>query len=78
MYFSIFFRLLVLLAKITLFFDLPSVRYAFFVAGLAQDEALLQIDDKEYTIDGRKVVKVGINFSSKERTIKEWKVLRCQ
>ena len=46
------------------------------------DEALQQIDDKGYTIpyeaDGRKVVKVGINFSSKERTIKEWKVLRCQ
>ena len=42
------------------------------------DEALQQIDDKGYTIpyeaDGRKVVKVGINFSSKERTIKEWKV----
>lgn len=46
------------------------------------DEALQQIDDKGYAIpyeaDGRKVVKVGINFSSKERTIKEWKVLRCQ
>lgn len=46
------------------------------------DEALQQIDDKGYTIpyetDGRKIVKVGINFSSKERTIKEWKVLRCQ
>jgi hypothetical protein len=44
------------------------------------DDALRQIDDKGYTIpytaDGRKVVKVGINFSSKERTIKEWKVER--
>ena len=44
------------------------------------DEALQQIDDKGYTIpyetDGRKIVKVAINFSSKERTIKEWKVIR--
>lgn len=41
------------------------------------DEALRQIDDKGYTIpyeiDERKVVKVGINFSTKERTITEWK-----
>ena len=41
------------------------------------DEALRQIEDKGYAIpyetDGRKVVKVGINFSTKERTIKEWK-----
>lgn len=44
------------------------------------DEALQQIDDKGYAIpyeaDGRKIVKVGINFSSKERTIQEWKVRR--
>jgi len=44
------------------------------------DEALQQIDDKGYTIpyetDGRKIVKVAINFCSKERTIKEWKVKR--
>ena len=42
------------------------------------DEALRQIDDKGYAIpyeaDGRKVVKVGLNFSTDERTIKEWKV----
>ena len=42
------------------------------------DEALQQIDDKGYAIPyetgGRRIVKVGINFSSKERTIKEWKV----
>lgn len=41
------------------------------------DETLRQIDDKGYAIpyetDGRKVVKVGINFSTKERTITEWK-----
>ena len=44
------------------------------------DEALQQIDNKGYAIpyeaDGRMVVKVGINFSSKERTIKTWKVKR--
>ena len=37
------------------------------------DEALRQIDDKGYAIpyeaDGRKVVKVGLNFSTDERTI---------
>ena len=42
------------------------------------DDALRQINDKGYTIpyeaDGRKVVKVGINFSTEDRTIKEWKV----
>ena len=44
------------------------------------DEALRQIDDKDkgyaipYEADGRKVVKVGLNFSTDERTIKEWKV----
>ena len=42
------------------------------------DEALKQIDDKGYSIpfeaDGRRIVKVGINFSAKERTITEWKV----
>ena len=42
------------------------------------DKALKQIDEKDYTIpyqsDGRKVVKVAINFSTEERTIKEWKI----
>ena len=42
------------------------------------DDALQQINDKGYAIpfeaDGRKVVKVGINFSTEDRTIKEWKV----
>ncbi|MGI6232867.1 MAG: AAA family ATPase [Prevotella sp.] len=42
------------------------------------DEALRQIDDKGYTIpyehDGRRIVKVGINFSSEERTITDWKI----
>ncbi|MDY6273425.1 MAG: ATP-binding protein [Succinivibrionaceae bacterium] len=42
------------------------------------EEALKQIDNKGYAIpwkeDGRKVVKVGISFSSEKRTISEWKV----
>ena len=42
------------------------------------NKALKQINEKDYTIpyqtDGRKVVKVAINFSTEERTIKEWKI----
>ena len=42
------------------------------------EEALKQIDDKGYAIpyeaDGRRIVKVGIRFSSEERTIVEWKI----
>lgn len=42
------------------------------------DDALRQIDDKGYAIpyetDGRRIVKVGIRFSSQERTITEWKI----
>lgn len=40
--------------------------------------ALKQIDDKGYLIpysaDGRKLVKIGVNYSSEERTITEWKI----
>jgi hypothetical protein len=42
------------------------------------DKALQQIDEKDYTIpyqsDGRKVVKVAINFSTEDRTLKAWKI----
>ena len=42
------------------------------------EEALKQIDDKGYAIpyeaDGRRIVKVGIRFSSEERTITEWRI----
>lgn len=42
------------------------------------EEALQQINNKGYAIpydiDERKVVKVGVNFSTTERTITEWKV----
>ena len=43
------------------------------------DEALAQIDSKGYTIpyqaDGRKIVKVGVNFDSATRSIGEWKIV---
>lgn len=42
-------------------------------------EALEQIDNKNYAIpyeaDGRKIVKVGINFSSEDRTLTDWKII---
>lgn len=43
------------------------------------EEAVRQIDEKGYLIpystDGKKLVKVGINYSSKDRTINHWKVI---
>ena len=43
------------------------------------EQALKQIDDKGYAIpwqaDEKQVVKIGINFSSKDRTIENWKTL---
>ena len=42
------------------------------------EEALAQIDSRQYALpyeaDGRKVVKVGVNFDSETRTIGEWKI----
>lgn len=42
------------------------------------EEALAQIEGKQYAIpykaEGRKVVKVGVNFDSATRTIGEWKI----
>ena len=46
--------------------------------GSAED-ALKQIDSKgylvPYSMDGRKVVKVGVNFDSSTRTVREWKAV---
>ena len=43
------------------------------------EEALKQIDDKGYLIpysaDGKRKVKVGINYDSQKRTIGEWKIV---
>ena len=42
------------------------------------DEALAQIDEKGYMLpyhsEGKRLVKVGINFDSTQRTISEWKI----
>lgn len=42
------------------------------------EEALRQIDERgyliPYTVDGRELVKVGVNFDKEERNIGEWKV----
>ena len=43
------------------------------------EEALAQIESKNYAIpfqsDGRRVVKIGVNFDSATRTIGEWKIV---
>ncbi|MDE6238088.1 MAG: ATP-binding protein [Muribaculaceae bacterium] len=42
------------------------------------EEALRQIEEKEYdlpwSVDSRKVIKIGINYSSRKRRIDEWRV----
>lgn len=58
---------------------LPSVVYVMELKfdGSA-DAALRQIDEKgyliPYTADGTRLVKVGVNYSSEERTITEWRI----
>jgi hypothetical protein len=46
------------------------------------DEALKQIDEKGYMVpyeaDARKLVKCGVEFSSKLRTLKEWKIVQVK
>jgi hypothetical protein len=41
------------------------------------DAALRQIEEKQYAVpfltEGKQIVKLGVNFSSKQRTINEWK-----
>lgn len=45
------------------------------------DEALRQIDDKAYPLpysaNGKRLVKVGINYDSSKRTIGEWKIVEA-
>ena len=45
------------------------------------EEALRQIDEKEYekkfSFDGKHVWKIGVNFSSEKRTVDEWKIVDC-
>ena len=60
---------------------LISTKTSIFVMELKIDQspekALEQIDAKDYTLpykhDGRRVFKVGINFSTEKRTVDEWK-----
>ena len=58
---------------------MPDVVYVFELKydGSAED-ALRQIDDKGYLIpysaEGKRLVKVGVNYDSKRRTIGEWKI----
>lgn len=60
---------------------LVSTKTTIFVMELKIDQsaekALEQIDAKDYTLpykhDGRRVFKVGINFSTEKRTVDEWK-----
>ena len=58
---------------------LPSVVYVMELKfDGAADAALRQIDEKgyliPYTADGKRLVKVGVNYSSEERTITEWRI----
>ncbi len=43
------------------------------------DEALKQIEDKHYAdpyaADKRRILKVGVNFSTESRTIESWKAV---
>ena len=63
--------------RIDMVVHMPNTVYVFElkVDGSAQ-QALSQIDDKGYAIpyqtDGRKVVKVGVSFSSETKTIDSW------
>lgn len=45
------------------------------------EEALRQIDAKgyliPYTADGKRLVKVGINYDSNKRTIGDWKIVEA-
>ena len=45
------------------------------------EEALRQIDDKGYLIpysaDGKRLVKVGVNYDCQKRTIGEWKIVEA-
>jgi hypothetical protein len=49
-----------------------------FKVNRSADEALKQIDEKGYMVpyeaDGRKLVKCGVSFSSKTRTLDGWKI----
>jgi hypothetical protein len=53
-----------------------------FKVNRSADEALKQIDKKGYMVpyeaDGRKLVKCGVSFSSKTRTLEKWEIVHCK
>ena len=58
---------------------MPDTLYVFELkVDKSADEALAQIDEKGYMLpyhsEGKRLVKVGINFDSTQRTISEWKI----
>jgi hypothetical protein len=44
------------------------------------DEALAQIDSKDYAIpyqaDGKPIIKIGIAFSQETKTVSDWKIVK--
>ncbi|MDE6512198.1 MAG: PD-(D/E)XK nuclease domain-containing protein, partial [Muribaculaceae bacterium] len=44
------------------------------------EQALRQIEEKKYgrkyQMDGRQIISIGVNFSSKTRCIEDWKIKR--
>ena len=65
------------LGRVDCIIEYPQVVYVFeFKLDGSADEALRQIEDrgyaKPYLADKRRLVKVGVNFSSKTSTIADW------
>ena len=56
---------------------LPDAIYVFeFKYNKSAEEALAQIDERGYLVpfehDGRRLFKVGVNFSEKTQTVEDW------
>lgn len=65
--------------RMDLFIKTQDYIYIFeFKIDKSADEALQQIEDKQYTkafeYDGKKILKIGVNFSTKNKRIDEWKI----
>ena len=66
------------IGRIDLVVELPKITYIFeFKKDQSADTALKQIEEKNYAIKysgkGKKLVLVGVNFSSESRNISDWK-----
>ncbi len=69
--------------RIDLVVHTPDYIYIFeFKLDGSAEEALKQIDDKDYplqySVSGKKVFKIGVNFSSETRNISDWKIAEQQ